>query len=66
MIKGIVFDLDGTLYRGESVVEGAVNTIAVLERNYQIFYLTNNSGKTQQQIIDKLKGFGFRVNMQNI
>ncbi|MFH1582133.1 MAG: HAD-IIA family hydrolase [Pseudomonadota bacterium] len=66
MIKGIVFDLDGTLYRGESIVEKAADTIAVLERNYQIFYLTNNSGKMQQQIVDKLNGFGFRANMQNI
>lgn len=65
MKKGVIFDLDGTLYRGENIIEGAVETIAVLERNYQIFYLTNNSGKTQQQIIDKLKGFGFRANMQN-
>ncbi len=60
MIKNVVFDLDGVLYRGESAVDGAVNTVAALERkNYRIFYLTNNSGKTQQQIIGKLNGFGF-------
>ena len=36
-----------------------------MEQGYQVFYLTNNSGKTQQQIIDKLNGFGFRANLQN-
>lgn len=66
MIKGIAFDLDGTLYYSNRAIEGAIDTVNTLASlNYQMFYFTNNSGKTQQQIIDKLKGFGFRANMQN-
>lgn len=66
MIKAFVFDLDGTLYLGEKAINGAVDTIAVLaEQNYQVFYLTNNSGKTQQQIVHKLNRIGFRANTGN-
>ena len=66
MIKAIIFDLDGTLWNGEIVIKGAVDTIAVLKNlGYQMFFLTNNSGKTQKQIIDKLKSFGFPAESQN-
>ena len=66
MIKAFVFDLDGTLYLGEKAINGAVDTIAALMRqNYQIFYLTNNSGKTQQQIVHKLNRMGFVANASN-
>ena len=61
MVKGIVFDLDGTLYLGEKAVHGAVETVSALaEQGYQVFYLTNNSGKTRRQIIQKLNKMGFR------
>lgn len=60
MIKGIVFDLDGTLYFGEKVAEGAVDVVNTLvRRDYKVFYLTNNSGKTHRQIIEKLNRLGF-------
>lgn len=65
MIKAIVFDLDGTLYFGESATEGALDTIAVLEENYRIFYLTNNSGKKRQEIVGKLNNMGFAATPQN-
>ncbi len=65
MIKAIVFDLDGTLYFGESVIEGALDTIAVLAENYRIFYLTNNSGKSRQEIVNKLNRLGFFAEPQN-
>ncbi len=66
MIKAFIFDLDGTLYLGEEAIDGAVDTVFVLEeRNYRVFYLTNNSGKTQQQIVHKLNRMGFGANPDN-
>lgn len=66
MIKAIVFDLDGTLYFGESVIDGALDTIAILaEQSYRIFYLTNNSSKRRQQIVSKLNKMGFAATPQN-
>lgn len=65
MIKAIVFDLDGTIYFGENVTDGALDTINTLEKNYQIFFLTNNSGKRRREIIGKLSKMGFVATAQN-
>ncbi len=65
MKKVIVFYLDGTLYFGESATEGALDTIAVLEKKYRIFYLTNNSGKNRQEIVGKLNKLKFSATPQN-
>jgi HAD superfamily hydrolase (TIGR01450 family) len=65
MIKAVIFDLDGVLYIGDKVVAGTVEAISTLSQDYQIFYLTNNSGKSQEQIIQKLRMFGFGANDRN-
>lgn len=60
MIKAIVFDLDGVLYCGDTVIDGAVDTVKSLTNSgYQTLFVTNNSGKSQQQIIEKLQRLGF-------
>ncbi|MDO8489269.1 MAG: HAD-IIA family hydrolase [Candidatus Omnitrophota bacterium] len=65
-ISALAFDLDGTLYNGKSAIKGALDTITILEDlNYKIFYFTNNSAKTRQQIVDKLNGLGFPAKLQN-
>ncbi len=65
-IKAVIFDLDGTLFLGDKAIEGAVETITVLERDgYRVFYLTNNSGKSWQSIINKLVRLGFAAHARN-
>lgn len=65
-ISALAFDLDGTLYNGRNVIEEAVDTIAALEDlKYKIFYFTNNSTKTRQQLVDKLNRLGFAARLQN-
>jgi len=64
--KGIVFDLDGVLYLGERAVDGALDVVSALIRSgCQVFYLTNNSGKTRRQIVNKLRKFGFPAEPEN-
>ena len=66
MKKAVIFDLDGTLYFGGNLVDGALETITALtDQDYRVFFLTNNSGKTRQEIVDKLKGFGFQAERRN-
>ena len=66
-ISALVFDLDGTIYRGNNAIKGARETIdALIDLNYQIFYLTNNSAKTRKQIVKKLKKLDFRAKPENI
>lgn len=65
-VCALAFDLDGTVYHGNSAIEGAIDTIATLTNlNYQIFYFTNNSAKTRQQIVNKLNRLGFQAKLQN-
>ncbi len=65
-ISALAFDLDGTLYYGDSAIEGARETIdALINLNYQIFYFTNNSAKMREQIVNKLNRLGFQAKPQN-
>lgn len=60
MIKAFVFDLDGVLYLGDNLVEGALETVAALRKEgRQVFFLTNNSSKGRQEIIQKLNKLGY-------
>jgi 4-nitrophenyl phosphatase len=62
-----VFDLDGTLYRGESVIPNAVEAVArVRAGGGQIAYLTNNSSQTRQAFVDKLTRMGFEAHLNEI
>lgn len=55
-----IFDLDGTLYRGEEPCPHAPETVAELRRRgHTIRYLTNNSSKTQADQATKLTRLGF-------
>lgn len=55
----ILFDLDGTLYRGDSVISGAPEVVGdVREAGKKVVFLTNNSGRSRQQVADKLVEMG--------
>lgn len=65
-IKALAFDLDGTLYFGNEVVDGAPETLAELEKSgLRMVFFTNNSAKTVRQIETKLRSLGFNANEQN-
>jgi NagD protein len=56
---GYVFDLDGTVYLGESLLPHARETIAELSRRgSRIVYVTNKPLGTASQYADKLTGLG--------
>lgn len=55
-----IFDLDGTIYRGDEALPGALEAVTQLQADgAQIRYLTNNSGRTQEFYADKLRRMGF-------
>ncbi|MBS1703980.1 MAG: HAD-IIA family hydrolase [Armatimonadetes bacterium] len=61
------FDLDGTLYRGNEVVPGAAETVAALQgRGARILYVTNNSGLTKGDYVEKLGRLGFSASEDQI
>lgn len=65
--KLYILDLDGTLYRGDEVLPGAVETVAELrKRGAQIRFLTNNSGETRSNYSKKLERMGFHPSESEI
>ncbi len=57
--KAFVFDLDGTLYLEDTLIGDVKNTLNLLRKNgKKIVYLTNNSSKTDDEYLQKLKKIG--------
>ncbi|HSH25462.1 MAG TPA: TIGR01457 family HAD-type hydrolase, partial [Massilibacterium sp.] len=51
--KGYLIDLDGTVYRGNEVIESAIPFIKTLNENrIPYLFVTNNSSKTAKQIAE--------------
>ncbi len=62
-----IFDLDGTLFRGNEPIPGAAETVAQLRREgAKIRYLTNNSSTTRADYQAKLDRLGFAAAEQEI
>ncbi len=62
-----IFDLDGTLYRGESVLPYAVETVSTLKSQGSLIrYLTNNSGQTRQFFLERLLRMGYPAELNEI
>ena len=58
-IKAVFLDLDGTIYLGSNLIEGAQSFLERLEeRGIMRFFLSNNSSKSVSQYLEKLQGLG--------
>ena len=62
--KGIrltIFDLDGVIYRGNSLIPNSDKVINDLKENsIKVVYNSNNSTATRQMYVDRLKGFNIK------
>lgn len=65
-MKLAILDLDGTLYRGTTVIPGAVEAVHRLAKGAKIRYLTNNSTATPTQVAEKLQSMGFPAEQEMI
>jgi len=60
--KCFIFDMDGTIYLGGSLIDGAKNLLEQLEEKGILYiFLTNNSSKSRSNYQKKLKDFGIEV-----
>lgn len=58
-MSAILFDLDGVLYQGDTVISGAAKTIAwFTENSIPHLFLTNTTSKPRSALVDKLSRFG--------
>ncbi|GGE07068.1 haloacid dehalogenase [Marinithermofilum abyssi] len=58
--EGYLLDLDGTLYRGNEVIPGALEFVNKLKDSGKPYlFLTNNSFRTPEEVAAKLREFGY-------
>lgn len=67
MYKGYLIDLDGTMYNGTAVIDGAVDFIDRLNKEcIPYVFLTNNATKTQVEAAQKLLDMGFDIHPETL
>ncbi|MGI6352675.1 MAG: HAD-IIA family hydrolase [Armatimonadota bacterium] len=58
-VRGVIFDLDGVLWRGRLPIEGAAETLATLRREgFRVAFCTNNSTRHRSEVAEKLRSMG--------
>jgi len=50
----IGIDLDGTVYRSTTIINNAKEALVDIGQDHEIYYLTNNSSKSPEQLVKKL------------
>ena len=61
-----VFDLEGTVYRGDDPIPGTVDFIQRNLGQREIFFLTNNTSKNLADYASKLARLGIEVGLERI
>lgn len=66
-IKCFLLDMDGTIYLGNSLIDGALDFLKKVEENNKNFiFLTNNSSKNKKAYKEKLANLGCEVEENKI
>ncbi|HFQ61867.1 MAG TPA: TIGR01458 family HAD-type hydrolase [Epsilonproteobacteria bacterium] len=65
-IKGLLFDIGGVLYVGDTMISGANDTIAILQKKYPMRFLTNTTRRTPIVMMEKLNRMGFSVKIDEL
>lgn len=67
MYKTYLFDLDGTVFTGSEPIPTAITFIrALADRNIPYYFITNNSTKTPDVVVGKLRAMGVTVDVSQI
>ena len=66
MIKGLLMDIGGVLYEGDKVIDGAIETLENLRKEYKIRFLSNTSRIPPHKLYKKLKSMGFNIQENEI
>ena len=66
-IAAVFLDLDGTIYLGDSLIDGALEFLERLEeRGVSRYFLSNNSSKSVGQYLEKLRALGIGANEEEV
>ena len=66
-MKGFIFDLDGTIYVGDDIIDGVADAIKELKaRGDKVVFLTNKSIAKRTDYVDKLNSLGIEVELNEV
>jgi len=58
--RAVLLDIDGVLYVGERVIDGATDAVAELRRRgYLLRFVTNTTSRSRSEILERLERLGF-------
>lgn len=61
-VKCFILDLDGTVYLGNTLLDGSIEFLRILdENNIKFKFFTNNSSKNAEFYINKITNMGYNV-----
>ena len=67
MIRGIILDLDGTVYLGKKEVPGVVKFIGEMTAaGIRCLYVTNRTNRAPSEISEQLRGFGIACRDEDV
>lgn len=67
MIKHVVTDMDGVLYRGDTPLPGVLETLNTLRaKGIQVAYLTNNASQHREELVAKMVRLGMPCTMDQM
>jgi len=67
MYNAYLFDLDGTIYLGDSLLPGAAETVKQLQAaKRRTIFLSNNPTKTREQYVSKLTRMDIPASLDNV
>ena len=62
-----LLDMDGTLYLGDEIIEGAISFVKTLQdTGKQFLYLTNNSSRAGMDYVARMRDLGFPCEEKNV
>ena len=66
-IKCYLLDMDGTIYLGNELIDGAKEFLEKLkEKNIRYIFLTNNSSKNKDKYVEKLNNLGIEAHREDV
>lgn len=66
-IKCFLLDMDGTIYLGNKLIDGATEFLETLKnKNIRYLFLTNNSSKNKDKYVEKLNNLGIKADREDV
>ncbi len=64
---GLLVDLDGVIYQGGRVIDGALETLAwIRQRQIPHLFVTNTTSRSRTALLEKFEGFGFEAELEEL